>query len=292
MVKQIIKEAIEKNPIGLKEAVEAELMSRVQLALEAKKTSMEDDHDDEDELNEEALTTLATIYLVSKLAPVGVGAALIAVGGAAYAASKIIGGGIALKKALDDAKQKADSNAVRRATERLEKAKKASADPKKGGMLKRLADKALSVIKRKAKNSEVSEDLIYESFEDVMYIIMEDKDGYEYEEEEELDESVELSEGTTNFLTKIKAKNAKEAFDTARKNALKAYGNRGYSGSVAEKDDFVEVKAPAAVKKDEALLDKFLDGLLDDPRFDGTRNPAAVVQISRGTYAIVGWASE
>ena len=42
MVKQIIKEAIEKNPIGLKEAVEAELMSRVQLALEAKKTSIEE----------------------------------------------------------------------------------------------------------------------------------------------------------------------------------------------------------------------------------------------------------
>ena len=36
MVKQIIKEAIEKNPIGLKEAVEAELMSRLQLSLSAK----------------------------------------------------------------------------------------------------------------------------------------------------------------------------------------------------------------------------------------------------------------
>jgi hypothetical protein len=38
MVKQIIKEAMEKNPIGLKEAVEAELMHRLQLALEAKKS--------------------------------------------------------------------------------------------------------------------------------------------------------------------------------------------------------------------------------------------------------------
>jgi hypothetical protein len=48
MVKQIIKEAIEKNPIGLREAVEAELMSRIQLALEAKKTSMEDDYEEEE----------------------------------------------------------------------------------------------------------------------------------------------------------------------------------------------------------------------------------------------------
>lgn len=58
MVKQIIKEAIEKNPIGLKEAVEAELMERLQLALEAKKKNYEeedvyDDDDDDDELEEE-----------------------------------------------------------------------------------------------------------------------------------------------------------------------------------------------------------------------------------------------
>jgi len=39
MVKQIIKEAMEKNPIGLKEAVEAELMERLALALEMKKKS-------------------------------------------------------------------------------------------------------------------------------------------------------------------------------------------------------------------------------------------------------------
>lgn len=39
MVKQIIKEALEKNPIGVKEAVEEELMERLRLALEAKKKS-------------------------------------------------------------------------------------------------------------------------------------------------------------------------------------------------------------------------------------------------------------
>ena len=52
MVKQIIKEAIEKNPIGLKESVEAELMSRIQVALEAKKSSMEDDGEEDEELEE------------------------------------------------------------------------------------------------------------------------------------------------------------------------------------------------------------------------------------------------
>ena len=36
MLKQIIKEAMDQNPIGLKEAVEAELRNRITLALESK----------------------------------------------------------------------------------------------------------------------------------------------------------------------------------------------------------------------------------------------------------------
>jgi hypothetical protein len=47
MIKQIIKEAMDRNPIGLKEALEEELRARIALALEAK---MEND----DELDEAA----------------------------------------------------------------------------------------------------------------------------------------------------------------------------------------------------------------------------------------------
>jgi len=54
MVKQIIKEAMEKNPLGLKEAVTEELQKRVTLALEAKmKAVKEEDEDDEDEDEDE-----------------------------------------------------------------------------------------------------------------------------------------------------------------------------------------------------------------------------------------------
>jgi hypothetical protein len=55
MVKQIIKEAMDQNPLGLKEAVEAELQKRVTLALEAKMKAMkeEDDEEDEDEMDDE-----------------------------------------------------------------------------------------------------------------------------------------------------------------------------------------------------------------------------------------------
>lgn len=52
-IKQIIKEAMEKNPLGLKEALEEELRSRVGLALEAKMKKEEDDYeDDEDDMDD------------------------------------------------------------------------------------------------------------------------------------------------------------------------------------------------------------------------------------------------
>jgi hypothetical protein len=59
LVKQIIKEAMDKNPVGLKEALEQELRARVELALEAKMKKEEeeeaedDDMDDEDEDDED-----------------------------------------------------------------------------------------------------------------------------------------------------------------------------------------------------------------------------------------------
>jgi len=46
-VKQIIQESINKNPLGLKEALEGELRGRIALALEAKVA--ESEHDDEDD---------------------------------------------------------------------------------------------------------------------------------------------------------------------------------------------------------------------------------------------------
>ena len=49
MVKQIIKEAMDQNPLGLKEAVAEELQKRVTLALEAKMKKMKEEDDMEDD---------------------------------------------------------------------------------------------------------------------------------------------------------------------------------------------------------------------------------------------------
>lgn len=48
-VTRILEESINKNPIGLKEAMKEELRSRVALALEAKMKKEEDDYEDGDE---------------------------------------------------------------------------------------------------------------------------------------------------------------------------------------------------------------------------------------------------
>ena len=54
MVRQIIKEAMDKNPLGLKESVAEELQKRVTLALEAKVNKMKEQEDDmEDEMDDE-----------------------------------------------------------------------------------------------------------------------------------------------------------------------------------------------------------------------------------------------
>jgi hypothetical protein len=54
-IKDIIREAMEKNPLGLREAVTEELRNRVSLALEAKmkESSHEDDEDDDDDEDED-----------------------------------------------------------------------------------------------------------------------------------------------------------------------------------------------------------------------------------------------
>jgi hypothetical protein len=51
-VREIIQHSLEKNPLAMKEALEAEMQERVRLALEAKMNDMEDE-DDEDEDEDE-----------------------------------------------------------------------------------------------------------------------------------------------------------------------------------------------------------------------------------------------
>ncbi len=61
-IKQIIQESINKNPVGLKEALEEELRTRVALALEAKMNDEEDDMEDEEDEDEELAEATTVVY--------------------------------------------------------------------------------------------------------------------------------------------------------------------------------------------------------------------------------------
>lgn len=52
-VERIIKESLERNPLGVKEALEEELANRIRLALEAKMNDDEDEDEDEDDEDED-----------------------------------------------------------------------------------------------------------------------------------------------------------------------------------------------------------------------------------------------
>ena len=53
--------------------------------------------------------------------------------------------------------------------------------------------------------------------------------------------------GATNYITTSKGKNAKEALESAVEDACWYHGHGGYTGTIAEKDSFVEFPRPKGV---------------------------------------------
>jgi len=94
--------------------------------------------------------------------------------------------------------------------------------------------------------------------------------------------------GATTFIHRVEGKSVKTAFNKARKAALKAHGDSGYTGTIAEKDTVIEVKMPEGTENPI----RYADTLLDDPRFDDKWGPAGGFKVGDGTVVLFGWASE
>jgi hypothetical protein len=94
--------------------------------------------------------------------------------------------------------------------------------------------------------------------------------------------------GGQTFSQNGKGKTAKEAFQTARAAALYEYGHRGYTGSLAEKHEFVLITPPAGVDPVEFARDLVDKG---DPRVDDKWGPAGCVKVAPDEYMFFGWAS-
>ena len=94
--------------------------------------------------------------------------------------------------------------------------------------------------------------------------------------------------GATTFVTTAKGKTAKEAFNAAVKEAKYNYGNSGYTGTIAEKDSFVEIALPSGVSPIEAARSM----TISRPDIQDTWGPAGCFKVGTDEYMFFGWASE
>lgn len=77
------------------------------------------------------------------------------------------------------------------------------------------------------------------------------------------------------FTTRSKGKTADVAFRKAVKQAHFDYGHAGYTGTIAEKPSFIEVKVPEG-KDPEDYAEELCDG--GDPRVDDKWGPCLCVK--------------
>ena len=94
--------------------------------------------------------------------------------------------------------------------------------------------------------------------------------------------------GAQVFTTVAFGETAEQAFTRAVSDALYEDGHGGYSGTIAEKEEFVMVPClPGQTAEDTAniLIDK------DDPRITDKWGPAGCIDMGDGDYLFFGWAS-
>lgn len=99
--------------------------------------------------------------------------------------------------------------------------------------------------------------------------------------------------GAEVFMVEASGKTAEEAFRKAYDDACYWSGHGGYTGTIAEKDDFRSIGFPEDRERTEANVVEYANELLDneDPRIDDKWGPAGCIKIEEGRYLFFGWAS-
>lgn len=94
--------------------------------------------------------------------------------------------------------------------------------------------------------------------------------------------------GADVFFQDGRGTTAKEAFVDARDRAAWDHGHAGYTGTLAEKHEYVTIKCPEGVNPRE-----YAEGLINksDPRIDDKWGPAGCIKLEEGKYLFFGWAS-
>lgn len=100
--------------------------------------------------------------------------------------------------------------------------------------------------------------------------------------------------GAESFEVEVGGTSMKEAFDLAVTNAQYDFGHAGYTGTIAEKDNFVDLTRFVAhlANPDERREATFYD---EDNELweivDDKWGPAGGVELTQGLYLFFGWAS-
>lgn len=102
--------------------------------------------------------------------------------------------------------------------------------------------------------------------------------------------------GACDFYCVSSGESAQDAFMKAAARAKDAYGRRGYTGTIAEKDSFVlipfQAPEPGADRREAAM--NYAEQLLekDDPRIRDKYGPAGCIVLGSGEFLFFGVAPE
>jgi hypothetical protein len=110
--------------------------------------------------------------------------------------------------------------------------------------------------------------------------------------------------GAKQFITIAEGATADEAFTAAREEAHYEHGHRGYSGTIAEKDNFTTFEVPALASADEAMGRVYARAVLSGQAEDGDEGmrriaeavddkwgPAGHIALGGKRHLFFGWAS-
>ena len=94
--------------------------------------------------------------------------------------------------------------------------------------------------------------------------------------------------GACTFFQEAKGATAKDAFANAVFDAQYEHGHGGYSGTLAEKRDFVMIELPPG-QTPHTYADELINN--SDSRIDDKWGPAGCIKIDGDNYLFFGWAS-
>lgn len=101
--------------------------------------------------------------------------------------------------------------------------------------------------------------------------------------------------GGETFFNRGTGANAREAFEKVTSEARHAYGHGGYSGTIAEKSEIVEIligtPAPDVTLDRHAMNEAQRLIHEEDKRISDKWGPAGCIKVRDGEYLFFGWAS-